>query len=54
MPFNKTLHLEATIIATGQNNQAVSINIPLDTGNLAAVEQETELSVQEVLNSPDL
>ena len=53
-PFNKTLYLEATIIATGQNNRAVSINLPLDTGNLAAVEQETELPVQEVLNSPNL
>ena len=55
-PFNKTLYLEAiaTIISTGQNNLAVSINIPLDIGNLATVKQETELPVQEVLNSPDL
>ena len=53
-PFNKTLYLEAMIISTGQNNLAVSINIPLDIGNLATVKQETELPVQEVLNSPDL
>jgi hypothetical protein len=26
----------------------------LDAGNLAAIEQKTELPVQEVLNSPDL
>ena len=53
-PFNKTLYLEATIISTGQNNLAVSKNIPLDIGNLATVKQETELPVQEVLKSPDL
>ena len=48
-PFNKTLYLEATIISTGQNNLAVSINIPLDIGNLATVKVTMHLQIDNFL-----